>query len=107
MYMQQKRQRLKHVNFRLSEADFEKLEKRAQDSGCTISEEVRLAMNRTIHLVQTDRLSMSAVMYCSGAWNCTRKLDVKIHAQTYEYIKFNQLNLSAVLRFDLQYAHDY
>lgn len=99
--------RLKHVNFRLSYSDFEKLEKRALENGTTISEEVRLAMNRTIHLVQTERISMSAVMYGYGAWNCTRKLDVKIHAMTYEYIKLNQLNLTEVLRHDLHYGIDY
>lgn len=96
--------RLKHVNFRLSEADFGKLEQRAQENGTTISEEVRLAMNRTIHEVQTERLMMSAVMYGYGAWNCTRKLDVKIHAMTYEYIKLNQLNLTEVLRYDLHHG---
>lgn len=99
--------RLKHVNFRLNEADFEKLEQRAQENGTTISEEVRLAMNRTIHEVQTERLMMSAVMYGYGAWNCTRKLDVKIHAMTYEYIKLNQLNLTEVLRYDLHHGIDY
>lgn len=98
--------RLKHVNFRLSDADFEKLEQRALDNGTTISEEVRLAMNRTIHLVQTERIMMSTVMYGYGAWNCTRKLDVKIHAMTYEYIKLNQLNLTEVLRYDLHNAHN-
>lgn len=101
------KKRLKHVNFRLSDADFGKLEQRAQENGTTISEEVRLAMNRTIHLVQTKRILTSAAMYGYGAFNCTRKLDVKIHAMTYEYIKLNQLNLTEVLRYDLHHANNY
>lgn len=101
------RERLKHVNFRLSDSDLEKLEKRAQENGTTISEEVRLAMNRTIHLVQTERLTMSAVMYGCSSWNCTRKLDVKIHAMAYDYIKLNCLNLTEVLRYDLHNDHYY
>lgn len=95
--------RLKRVNFRLTSAEKYKLETLALANKRTVSEQVRHMLADVTHDLQTDHLGFGLVMYRPYRKGGERdlKLDVKIQAQVYDYLKINCANLTTCLLYEL------
>lgn len=97
-----KRQRYHHCNFRLTDDEFAKLDELAENEGTNRSETVRKLLADITRRLQTEKLGLSACMYRNySPAPRTRKLDVKIQAQVYDYFKMNCLNLTTALTTSL------
>lgn len=98
------KQRLKHVNFRLTTSEKERLETLAREHNRTVSAEVRSLMGDVTHELQTGKLGMSYLNMRptnTGLPRC-HKLDVKLTGQVYDYLKLNCINLTAALVYGIQ-----
>lgn len=103
MTTHQTKPRLKRVNFRLTAAEKYKLETLALAYKRTVSEQVRHMLADVTHDLQTDHLGIGFVTYRPYRKGEERdlKLDVKIQAQVYDYLKFNSANLTTCLLYEL------
>lgn len=95
--------RLKHVNFRLTDTEKYKLETLALANKRTVSEQVRHMLADVTHDLQTERLGFSFILGRNPYGGAGRdlKLDVKIQAQVYDYLKMNCANLTTCLLYEL------
>lgn len=95
--------RLKHVNFRLTATEKYKLETLALANKRTVSEQVRHMLADVTHDLQTERLGFSFMLVRNpyGGDGRDLKLDVKIQAQVYDYLKMNCANLTTCLLYEL------
>lgn len=103
MTTQRTKPRLKRVNFRLTLADKYKLETLALAYKRTISEQVRYMLADVTHDLQTDHLAFSLLMFRPYRYGTVRdlKLDVKIQAEVYDYLKLNCANITTCLLYEL------
>lgn len=95
--------RLKHVNFRLTFFEKMKLLTLSYAYKRTVSEQVRHMLADVTHDLQTDRLGFSSVTNRTTREGGERdqKLNVKIQAQVYDYLKLNCANLTTCLLYEL------
>lgn len=95
--------RLKRVNFRLTATEKYKLETLALAYKRTVSEQVRHMLADVTHDLQTERLGFSFILGRNTYGGAARdlKLDVKIQAQVYDYLKMNCANLTTCLLYEL------
>lgn len=103
MTTQRTKPRLKRVNFRLTLAEKNKLETLALAYKRTVSEQVRHMLADVTHDLQTDHLGLGFVLHTPNRRGGKRdlKLDVKIQAQVYDYLKLNLANLTTCLLYEL------
>lgn len=103
MTNQRTKPRLKRVNFRLTLAEKYKLETLALAYKRTVSEQVRHMLADVTHELQTERLGFFVVTgrpyRATGERNL--KLDVKIQAEVYDYLKLNCVNITTCLLYEL------
>lgn len=103
MTTQRTKPRLKRVNFRLTLAEKYTLETLALAYKRTVSEQVRHMLADVTHDLQTDHLGFGFVIgleYRSGGKR-DLKLDVKIQAEVYDYLKLNCANITTCLLYEL------
>lgn len=98
------KQRLKHVNFRLTTSEKNRLETLAREHNRTVSEEVRSLMADVTHDLQTGKLAPRYLNTRDASFghNRDQKLDVKLTGLVYDYLKFNGINLTAAFLYGLQ-----
>lgn len=95
--------RLKHVNFRLTATEKYKLEAVALANKRTVSKQVRHMLADITHDLQTEQLGFVFVINRTTRDPGDRdlKLDVKIQAEVYDYLKMNCANLTTCLLYEL------
>lgn len=103
MTTQRTKPRLKRVNFRLTAAEKYKLETLALAYKRTVSEQVRHMLADVTHELQTERLDFFVVNKRPdrSTGDRDRKLDVKIQAEVYDYLKLNCANMTTCLLYEL------
>lgn len=96
------KQRLKHINVRLTDRDRAALERRAEREGLTVSETVRALLFEITHQLQMREkpLSYLRLRYHTKG-SCTSRLDVKVQAAICEYLALNGYNLTTCLLYKL------